>query len=168
MKNYKESLLAGVQAAKNAERQRQEIDSVIESINEQIKEFSSDKAGFGVVAFYRREESSAPESLFPTVAEMFNKYKTVSYLGLGILNHEGKKGIEIATWSKSDSGYPCTITFGGEKYFCSEKAELENVLNYLLKEVKTGEAILEQIRIYDKNHPTQDQNPTEHPKDHLE
>lgn len=151
MRDFKGSLLVGINAAKVAENNREEIDSVLKNINDQIYDYSSNKATFGVRRF-SREEVQATKNIFPTVADLFNNKKYVWYEGLAISDCNGGDPIEIAKWSKSDGGYPCTISFGGEKFVCGKKAELENALSNLLQEVKTGEAILEKIRMYDESH----------------
>lgn len=151
MKDFKESLLVGINAAKFAESNREEIKAVLKNINDQICDFSSNKATFGIKPF-SREEVQSTKSVFPTVADLFHNKKYVWYRGLAISDCNGNDPIEIAKWSESDGGYPCTITFGGEKFVCGKKAELENALSTLLQEVKTGEAILEKIRMYDESH----------------
>lgn len=159
MKDFKSSLLAGIAAAKKAEDNRSEISSVFANLNEQVKEVSENKAVFSRGTFIRRTENNAAQ-VFLNIAQQFtmnNADKT--YKGLGIYDNEGKNGIVIAEWSEDDSGYPCIISCGGEKLICSNKTELENALSFVLREVKTGEAILEQIERFDKKSKPKDVDP---------
>lgn len=159
MKDYKDSLLAGIAAAKKAEDNRKEISSILANLNAQIKEISDGKATFGRATFQRRLENKAAQAFVSLAQQLTLGRNTEEYEGLGIFNSEGKNGIEIAEWSEDDSGYPCSIRYSGEKTFCSNKQELENALSILLREVKAGEAIIEQINRYDKNAKLQDADP---------
>lgn len=151
MKNFKDSLQAGIDAAKVASNNRKEIISVIRSVSDQIKEISDGKAMFAKGKFYREPEGIAARAYVSIMGSAGE-----SYQGLAIYNGDGKNGIIIAEWSEDASGYPCSLSYAGEKIFCSNKIELENALSDLLSQVKTGEAILRQMRTY---------VPSEKPKD---
>ncbi|HIE8649817.1 TPA: hypothetical protein ACXPX2_003422 [Klebsiella variicola subsp. variicola] len=157
MKDFKGSLLAGIAAAKKAEDNKREIRSVFSNLSEQVKEISDNKARFGCATFYRKHENSTAQAFFSLAQQLSGGAQ--KYQGLGIFDSEGKNGIEIAEWSEDDSGYPCSIRYSGEKVFCSNKQELELALSELLKEVKTGEAILEQINNYDRKAKPKDADP---------
>lgn len=145
MKNFKDSLQAGIDAAKVASNNRQEIASVIRSVNEQVKEISDGKAMFSKGKFYREPK---PEALAVKAFISIMGNAGESYQGLGIYNGDGKNGIIIAEWSEGASGYPCSLSYAGEKIFCSNKIELENALSDLLSQVETGEAILKQMKTF--------------------
>ncbi|EPJ8279411.1 TPA: hypothetical protein N2N62_002585 [Citrobacter freundii] len=159
MKDFKDSLLAGIAAAKKAEDNRNEIRSVFSSVDEQIKDISDNKASFGRTRLYRRNDNAVAQAFITMAQQMSMASKREEYTALCIFDSEGKNGIEIAEWSEDDSGYPCSIRYSGEKVFCSGKQELEYALSNLLMEVKTGEAILIQINNYDKKAKPQDADP---------
>ncbi|HBK4607482.1 TPA: hypothetical protein LLS51_004446 [Serratia marcescens] len=148
MKDYKNSVLLGIAAAKKAADNKEEIKSVIKELNSQIKEVSDKKATFGIISLYRKTDIPAIDAFF-NIAQRMSTKKTDKYFAICIFDHEGKNGIEIAEWLQDDAGYPCTIQYNGQRFFCSNKAELEESFSKLLKEVKAGEAILDQISRYD-------------------
>jgi hypothetical protein len=151
MRDYKESLLAGITAAKKAAENRSEIESVISLLNIQVREISDNKATFGIATLSRISDSPAVQAFFSVASIVNQRIKKETYKALAIFDENGKNGIEIAEWLQHDSGYPCTIRYNAQKLFCSNKEELENSLAELLTEVHTGEAILTQISTYDRN-----------------
>ncbi|WP_139348403.1 hypothetical protein [Dickeya dadantii] len=151
MKDYKESLLAGIAAAKQAAANRNEIKSVISLLNNQVHEISNSKATFGIATFYKNAESPAAQAFFSVASLMNQRIKKETYQALVIADNNEKNGIEIAEWLQDDLGYPCTIRYNGQKLFCSNKEELENSLAELLTDIHTGEAILTQMSAYDRN-----------------
>lgn len=150
MRDFKDSLLAGIAAARVAENNRSEINSVLDNLNRQVNEISQNKAIFARGRFVRRQESNAAQAFVNLAQQLTMNHASKTYEGLGIYDSEGKNGIVIAEWTEDDSGYPCIVSCGGEKLVCSNKTELENALSYVLREVKTGEAILAQIERFDK------------------
>lgn len=154
MKDYKESLLAGIAAAKKAEDNRNEVKEVLDDLDRQIRNISGDKAGFGIATFFKEDDSHLSVGVLLTQGRKREQYK-----GLAIFDYNQRNGIEIAEWIQNDSGYPCTIRYRGQKLFCSNKNELENALASLLRDVKTGEAILEQINRFDQDAKPIDEEP---------
>ncbi|MBK0032700.1 hypothetical protein IBT47_10435 [Erwinia sp. S43] len=152
MKDYKESLLAGLQLAKQAEKNKLEISCTISAASDQISEITEKKAKLGIRNFYKDGMSGDiyGASLIKFNEILGKKDIREKYQALAILDSEDKNPIEVAEWSQSDNGYPCTISYNGQKLFCSTKEELENTLEGLLLEVKTGKAILSQINRFDK------------------
>lgn len=145
MKDFKESLKAGIEAAQEAERNKKEIALILENINDQVKDISDNKATFGKVTFKRvvERERSHPANIF---IDSFIPPKMEEYEGLAILDGNKKNAIMLTEWEQNSAGYPCYIRYNGQKLICKDKMDLENSLSSLLEEVKTGEAILEQIR----------------------
>ncbi|HCI4641866.1 TPA: hypothetical protein NO902_004178 [Klebsiella variicola subsp. variicola] len=151
MKDYKESILSGIAAAKQAAINKMEISSVLEALSNQVQEISQSKASFGIGDF-QKEPINLIERATMSVAEMMmaSQGKKATYEALAIFNHKGRNGIEVAQWEKGANGYPCIIKYNGSKFVCSNKSELENSLAELIKEIKVGEAILEQMKIHDE------------------
>jgi len=145
MKNFKDSLKAGIEAAQEAERNKKEITLIFDNINAQVKDISENKATFGKVTFKRAvdREPSRPANIF---IDSFIPPKMEEFEGLAILNGNKQNAIMLAEWEQNSAGYPCYIRYNGQKFICQDKMDLENSLSSLLEEVKTGEAILEQIK----------------------
>lgn len=149
MKDYKESLLAGIASAKKAADNRSEISQVIEALSKQIFEISEEKATFGIATLTRKSEYPAVNAFLSVTQLLTQQSKQDKYKALCIFDCNNSNGIEIAEWIEGEQGYPCTIKYNDQKLFCSNKDELENSLDALLLEVKTGEAILSQIKTFD-------------------
>lgn len=149
MKDYKNAVLAGIEAAKQAADNKSEIQSVISELNSQIKEVSENKATLGIRSLYRQTESSALNA-FLSISQRLVPQKSDKYFAICISDNDGNGGIEVAEWLQEDSGYPCTIKYSGQKFFCSDKKDLEESLAKLLQEVKVGEAIIQQMKNFDR------------------
>ncbi|EPA3164450.1 hypothetical protein ACQ26G_001561 [Yersinia enterocolitica] len=146
MKDYKESLMAGIKAAKEAAKNKEEIKMVLKGVADQVEAISENKATFGLGKFTKKTKNV---NAFGVIIDLMNT-PIEKYEALAIWDRDGKDGIEIAEWSEDEFGYPCMVKFSGQKLFCSDKAELENSLAELLKGVKTGEAILAKIEKYNR------------------
>ncbi|WP_199637212.1 hypothetical protein JEM67_10365 [Serratia sp. PAMC26656] len=159
MKDYKASLLAGIAAAKKAADNKKEVHEVINTLSSQVMEISDSKATFGIVSLNRRPKNDGAAAIIG-LAHFMALQKGEEYFALCVFDEKNTNGIEIAEWLQDDAGYPCTIKYNGQQFFCSNKTELENSLAQLLKEVKTGEAILKQISKFDSKLKPSDETPT--------
>lgn len=147
MTDIKKSLLAGIESAKSAYNNINEINTILTSTSELIKEISNGKATFGIGTFYEKNENDTP--LGASIALMASTYgheTRKKYKGLAIFDAAGNAGEEIAVWTQHENGYPCSITYNSYVLFCKNKDELENALAELLKQVKTGKAILSKMK----------------------
>lgn len=146
MSDFRAALQAGMSVAKTAVFNKNEINSVIAEIEEQIIEFSHNKATFGLGTF-NRKRSESPMDAFVSV---LTPHPVETYEALAVWNSEGKSPIQLAEMSISENGYPCKITYDGNDVYCNNKEELIFELSALLSSGKTGKAILEKMEEYDK------------------
>ncbi|WP_338511364.1 hypothetical protein [Erwinia aphidicola] len=146
MNDLKNSLLAGVEAAKNAAVNKNEIKEVINSIDDLLKEIYGGKVGFGIFNFTLPKKKDNGSNPFSGVLN-FNILNTSfeSYEGLGIANSKGGKAVPVAKFSLAEEGYPCKINYDNNDVYCYTKEELISELSSLLKHVRTGKAILDII-----------------------
>ncbi|MFH3515906.1 hypothetical protein ABK948_09070 [Citrobacter sp. 70972423] len=135
MSDFKKSFLAGLDSAKKANKNINEIKEVIDSMSNQLSDLTNNKATLGIATFY--EDATNPLVRFTANAK---KYK-----GLAIFDGEGKGGVEIAEWTQHESGYPCTISSESGRYYCSNKEELEDAITDLFSQTRTGKIILSKI-----------------------
>lgn len=147
MTDIKKSLLAGIESAKKAYNNINEINKVLISTSELVKEISNGKATFGIGTFYEKNESDTPlSSSIALMASTYGHDTRKKYKGLAIFDTAGKAGEEIAVWTQHENGYPCSINYNNFVLYCKNKDELENALAELLKQVKTGKAILSKMK----------------------
>lgn len=145
MMDIRRSLLAGIQSAKTAVNNIAEIERVLNSTARQIEEISGRKATFGIGTFSEKSSDSSAFGVGMALLRTYTQSPVVSYEALAIFDIDGSNGDEIAVWTQHEDGYPCSVAYNSQKLYCANKAELENVLSDLLKETKTGKAILSRM-----------------------
>lgn len=146
MSDFKSSLMAGVAAAEKAISAQNEIFSLISDVDAQLKEIYEGKVRFGLGDFYKENKAINPvQALSLGLARLTEE----RYPGLAIWNSDNSDGVKIADWSMAETGYPCKISYDGVNVYCRNKDELVKGLVDLLKDVRTGKAILKKIEEYD-------------------
>jgi len=135
MAKYIDSLNKGLSAAKDAERNREEIAAIFRELNEQLAIATDGKVAIERIEF--REPSVLPGL---GLASIFDRKK---YWALAVVFLPSKTvaPAEIARWEQDNSGYPCRVMFGVDKYYCDDKAGLEGVLETLLADAAVGEVL---------------------------
>ncbi|KPN91689.1 hypothetical protein [Pseudomonas nunensis] len=123
----------GLSAAQQAEKNREEIYSVLESLNKQLEDASKGTVKIDVL------QKTIP--LF----EMFTNPKTTAkpYSFLAAFNPlaEIYKPSELAKWALDPNGYPCLITTEEGDIYCEDKSGLERGLQILISSPMVGEKI---------------------------
>lgn len=136
---YDEFLKSAVDAAKEANNNKKEIDNVISALNESIQQFSDNKAGLKIAERYKPKNilGIATASLLyePKIGD---KYDAICLFSI----NNPFNLTELAKWKLGEFGYPCRISYEGKDVYCSDKAALEQALAELMKSVKVGEALL--------------------------
>lgn len=137
MSKYIDSFNKGINAAKDAERNRAEIDSVFAELNEQLAIATNNKAAI------RRMQFDAPIDYLKAATALSAVFKREKYWTLAavFLPSRSVESTEIAKWDQDNSGYPCRVTFGSNRYTCEDKAGLESVLETLLADALVGEVL---------------------------
>lgn len=130
MSNFKKSFQNGIQSAIEADKNKEEIDNVFDSLNEDLREMTR-----GKVEFIRHQFAEEVNPL--NITNMFNIEK---YWAIAARNPKiESKAIEIARWNQDRSGYPCRIKFGNKKFICEDSEGLIEALEELLEDPHTGE-----------------------------
>ena len=143
--DFKKSLTNGLEAAKIARKNKEEIQSVINEVSEAIKDYSNGLISLVVTTEQRVGQNinsfiggAAVHGLSPWV-----QYKTLSLL---LKKDQLQKKEKIAEWRIDESdGYPCVISYNGDDISCGTKEMLEKALGNLMANASTGERLLKLI-----------------------
>lgn len=135
MAKYIDSLNKGLSAAKDAERNRAEIAAVFRELNEQLNIATDGKVA---IELLKLNKPSALKNM--GLASFFDQDKYWA-LAAVFLPSNTVAPAEIAKWEQDNSGYPCRVIFGADKYYCDDKAALEAVLETLLADAAVGEIL---------------------------
>ncbi|QFH49015.1 hypothetical protein [Leclercia adecarboxylata] len=146
MSDFKKYLLAGVDAARTAAANKQEIYDIINEVDKQLIEIYDSKVHFGIWNLTRPIKPKNNNILGGALSTF--SLEREEYQGLVISNYENKNPIPLAEWFMSENGYPCKIIMDGIESFCSDKDDLENEISSLLSHVRTGKAILKKLEEY--------------------
>lgn len=142
MIDYKRSVLAGIEASEEADRNRTEIKGVLVELDTAVSEATDGVVGIRVQQF---RESTPSRGLFSgylsTAQELANPPEPKWYQGIAVFRREGGSGIEVATWEESTSGYPVSIGSESGMHDCHDKESLERQLDRLLQTPTAGAAI---------------------------
>lgn len=144
--DFKKSLTVGLDAAKAARKNKEEIQNLIEDLNHQVQEFSN-----GLVSLEVTNEQKFNKNVNPLatgLVALVGINSSIKYNALSLkLNNKGMSRREvIAEWKINESdGYPCVISYNGKDVNCRSKETLERALNDLLSNASTGERMLQLI-----------------------
>ncbi len=137
MVDFKLAFEEGLRAAVDADRAREEIDSVFSHLNEQLNEISDGKIRI------ERRQFEKPKFPFPYAGLESKKLEKRKYHAIAAINpmipDEAVK--ELAEWSLDKKGYPCKIISLDKEQFCEDKEALEQVLSELLRDPAVGEKL---------------------------
>jgi len=136
MKKFAASIEKGLDAAQNARLLRAEIDSVFETLNEELSEVTKGKVRLKRETFYEAPKFGSGMPAY------FNRE---NHLGLAIVS-EDMPSTEIARWAQDPAGYPCKIILPERQFYCEDRDALESVLAELLQKPEVGEVILHHLR----------------------
>ncbi|MEZ5328742.1 MAG: hypothetical protein R3F19_27160 [Verrucomicrobiales bacterium] len=136
MKDYKEAFNRGLDAARAAERARNEIDEVLSEFFGQVKGLSDGKVEIRVFTYEKSDSGFLPMLTFPPKPkETYDAIVAKSAL-------REKPVFQLAKWKPSPAGYPCKLTWGGGDLYCEDKEALERCLGEILADPLIGEKLL--------------------------
>lgn len=136
MLNYQKAFNSGIEAAKKAELDINEINSVFEEFAENVKTASGGKIKLEIKHLIRRSESELTLSWPPKQPEKYQAIVADSTSER--LSNTG----EIAIWSIHKSGYPCIVTWNAREHSCNDKVALKSCLEELIGDPVTGQIFL--------------------------
>lgn len=144
--DFKKSLTNGLEAAKKARKNKEEIQGVIDEVSEAINDYSN-----GLISLVVTKEQRVAQnigSLVGGAAAAFGLSPWVQYKTLSLLlkKDQLQKKEKIAEWRIDESdGYPCVISYNGDDISCGTKEMLEKALGNLMANASTGERLLKLI-----------------------
>lgn len=140
MVNFIDSFNKGMSAAEKAIANKDEIDSVIEQLSDQLQKATDGKLKISII-----EKQSPLASFALSMADVLNRKKYWAIVASNPLAPFQPK--ELAQWKFSESGYPCRIVLSDTEIYCEDKTALENALGKMIATPEAGKklkAVIEQ------------------------
>lgn len=136
MVDFTSSLKKGLDAAKQAEQNRAEVDAVFVELNDQIDAATDHK-----IAIVRSDIADPSTNVFGAgLVSLFSEKR------VGVLAVRNKLdptySREVARWKQDPFGYPCKISAGEDEMSCENRVALERGLAWLLALPAVGEKVL--------------------------
>ncbi|HCW0178844.1 TPA: hypothetical protein OW286_002184 [Citrobacter freundii] len=144
--DFKKSLNDGLEAAKIARKNKQEILSVVEELSATIEDFSGGLVTLAITKEQKVNKSSNP--FLGGIASAMNINPFINYNALSLILQTDKLNRKeiIAEWRINESdGYPCVISYNGDDISCRTKETLEKALSSLISNASTGERLLQLV-----------------------
>lgn len=123
----------GLSSAQQAEKNRDEIHSVLEVLNHQLSEVSG-----GTVKIDILEKSIA---FFDLMASPKDSARTYTILAAYNPLADSYKPVELSRWKIDQNGYPCLIITPDEEIYCEDKSGFERGLQTLISSPAVGEKL---------------------------
>ncbi|MDM3295907.1 hypothetical protein [Citrobacter sp. Cc139] len=149
--DFKKYLSSGLEAAKVARKNKNEIQGVISDLSDVIKEHSG---GLVTLIISNEQRMSKNVNSFgigaaaAAAAAGLGLSPYIDYKALSLVLTKDKviKREQIAEWRMNESdGYPCVISYNGRDINCGSKEMLEKALGGLISNASTGERLLQLI-----------------------
>lgn len=141
MVNFAKSYQAGLDAARIAEKNKIEIDSVFSEMNRQLSEASEKRVRISIKTLDEKLNGVARFNV-----RLGAEPKT--YTGI-VAENPAVPGStkELARWTQGRSGYPCTIILGSHSRSCEDRIALERALAEMLSDPIVGKALSELVNL---------------------
>lgn len=136
MTYFNDALRRGLDAAKTAQTNRNEIQEIFAQLNEDLRAMSDGKAEIAVVP-----RSSIMDGINRLIV-MLDRREEEQVLAVRSIVHKDMQPKQIARWKEGDAGYPCSIIWGERNTTCDDSISLVSELAELVSSPLVGEAIL--------------------------
>tara|TARA_R110001583_G_scaffold9243_3_gene43926 strand:- start:868 stop:1341 length:474 start_codon:yes stop_codon:yes gene_type:complete len=136
MADFRKSFSAGINAAKVAEKNRDEIQTVFDEVNKQLEEVAGGTLSIDRKRYY-------VNNAIQDLAAIANFKQREVYEAVIAFNPKasGSAEKELANWKMSNDGYPCRIYIGSNHISCEDKKALEGAIQELLRDTAVGEKL---------------------------
>lgn len=148
MVDFIEAFQQGQTAAENFRNNIREINSVFNTLNEQLSNATEGKIKISLSAIEPPNlnfQSNAKDKL---MAALLPKEKYTAICVENPLIPNSKK--ELVKWERGREGYPCKITIGNKQHYCEDKIELEETLALMLQDPIVAGILADVMRLSDK------------------
>ncbi|MNZ26828.1 hypothetical protein D3C78_440300 [compost metagenome] len=135
MANFIDSFNKGLQAADTARANKEEINSVIEQLSEQLSQAVDGRLKIEIT------QKNEPIDTFNLSPKDFFSRRT--YYAIVASNPLAARyeAQELARWKMEESGYPCKVVMPDAEIYCQDKTALENALSRLISTPAAGKAL---------------------------
>ena len=133
--DFKEFLRRGLDAAKQAQENRDEIRDVLIELNNALHSMSGGAAEIAIVPV---------SSTIPTLSRLvafLDKSQEEQVLAVRSTSRQDFLARKVARWKQGESGYPCSIIWGDRHASCDDVESLKAELAELVSSPVVGEAI---------------------------
>ena len=136
MIDFKASFTAGIDAAKIADKNRAEIQSVFDEVNKQLSEVTN-----GVI--YLDRKNYFVKNTLQDIAAIANLRPRETYWAIVATNpkHIEAEEKQLAKWKMDKNGYPARIFIDDYQIACEDRKALEKALQELLSDPTVGEKL---------------------------
>lgn len=136
MIDFKASFALGIEAAKVAEKNKIEIQSVFDEVNKQLSEVTG-----GVI--YLDRKKYYVNNILQDMAAIANVRPREIYWAIVAINQKYTEASEkeLAKWDMDKNGYPARIFIDNYQVACEDKKALEKALQRLLCDATVGEKL---------------------------
>ena len=136
MVDFNDSLRRGLDAAKKAQANRDEISHILTELNQALKSMSDGKAEIAIVPI------STTMNALSRLIVYLDKNQEEQVLAIRPIAREGLLPRQVARWKQGEAGYPCSIIWGERHASCDDSESLMAELADLMSSSTVGEAIL--------------------------
>jgi hypothetical protein len=135
MTDYLKALNAGLLAADQLEKQKEEIQNVLLEVDKQVRGATN-----GIISCKVNTFESYPESALLRLASL--SVGTDKYEAIAFNSKVGEKSqhSELAKWATKNGGYPVKLTYSSE-VSCHDQKSLEMGIQELLSRPSTGQKL---------------------------
>lgn len=143
--DFKQSMAAGILAAKKARESKAEINAVISDLNKEVRTVSG-----GVIELKITDEKKLSPKYNALTAGLssltgIDPYIDYQAISINRIGNPSERKV-LAEWKMDPSdGYPCVISYKNKNIACRNMATLIEALNGLMSDAQTGERLLEFI-----------------------
>ncbi|WP_449126124.1 hypothetical protein [Pseudomonas viridiflava] len=140
MVDFKLALKKGLDAAGKAEANRQEIESVLKELNEQLWEETEGKLEIVQERDYKDKSALARAAfVIGGLTKQAADMQMVNYLSCKNPSSINQNQLKLSEFRIGRAGYPCELKVGDEEMFCEDKQAFEEALGYLLSDTVAAE-----------------------------
>lgn len=149
MADFSLSFKKGIEAARIAENNRQEIRSVLKAVNDALSLETEGKVAL-------RIQVIRPKTGNIVIDFLQNPLPSRTILEAHNPQALGGPVWELCEWSEDPNGYPCKIQRDRTEFVCEDKEALESALQNLLEDPGVGRRLYNLMHIEDKGQGSQE------------
>lgn len=145
--DFLEAINQGLEKATAAERANTEIDDAFQRVNTSLESFPA--ASISIERGIQTNIFDTFNQIHGSINNQPSEYHSHNAIFLVARHREGERSSQkkIANWKQHVNGFPCTISYEGEKQTCYSGEDLTASFGELFSSVSFGKALLELLAI---------------------